>query len=87
MWEFHERHRWSIDFENSMTESWWNFLPLKPMWPGLAVNTVFFAIVIWLLIRVPTALQRFIRVRRGLCPACAYPRGKADRCSECGIRH
>ncbi len=58
--------------------------PFLPIWPGFAVNTLFYAVVLWLLIPGPFALRRFIRVKRGLCPACAYPRGESDLCSECG---
>ena len=60
--------------------------PLRPIWPGFAVNTVFYAAVLWLLIPGPFTLRRFIRVKRGLCPACAYPRGESDVCSECEKR-
>ena len=59
-------------------------VPLNPAWPGFAVNTVFYAAVLWLLIPGPFALRRFIRVRRGRCPACAYPMGESAVCSECG---
>ena len=59
-------------------------LPLRPIWPGFAINTLFYAVVLWLLIPGPFALRRLIRIRRGLCPACAYPRGESDVCSECG---
>ncbi len=59
-------------------------LPLQPIWPGFAVNTIFYAAVLWLLICGPFVLRRFIRVKRGLCPACAYPRGESAVCSECG---
>jgi hypothetical protein len=59
-------------------------LPLRPIWPGFFVNTLFYAAVLWLLIPGPFVLRRYLRVRRGLCPACAYPRGEADVCSECG---
>ena len=60
------------------------FVPLNPIWPGFAVNTLFYAVVLWLLICGTLALRRFIRVRHGLCPGCAYPRGVPDVCSECG---
>ena len=53
------------------------FVPYRPIWPGFAVNTVFYAVVLWLLIPGPFVLRRFIRVKRGLCPACAYPRGES----------
>ena len=59
-------------------------LLLRPIWPGFAVNTVFYAMVLWLLIPGPFVLRRFIRVKRGLCSACAYPIGESDVCSECG---
>ncbi len=59
-------------------------LPLKPTWPGLALNTLFYAAILWLLIPGPFALRRFLRVRRGLCPKCAYPMGESSVCTECG---
>ena len=57
---------------------------LHPIWPGFAVNTLFYAAVLWLLIPGPFVLRRVIRVKRGLCPACAYPMGESAVCSECG---
>ncbi len=59
-------------------------LPCHPIWPGFAVNTLFYAVMLWLLICGALALHRFIRVRRSLCPACAYPRGESAVCTECG---
>ncbi len=59
-------------------------VPLNAAWPGFTVNTLFYAAVLWLLIPGPFALRRFIRVRRGLCPACAYPMGESGVCTECG---
>ncbi len=59
-------------------------LPLRPLWPGFAVNTLFYATLLWLLIPGPFALRRFLRVRRGLCPKCAYPIGESSVCTECG---
>ena len=59
-------------------------LPLLPVWPGFTVNTLFYAAILWLLTCGPFALRRFIRRRRGLCPACAYPVGESDVCTECG---
>ncbi len=61
--------------------------PLLPMWPGFPVNTLLYAVVLWLLICgpfVPRRAIRVIRVKRGRCPACAYPMGQSDVCSECG---
>ncbi len=60
------------------------FVPLRPIWPGFAVNTIFYAAILWPLICGPVALRRFLRVRRGLCPKCAYPMGESSVCTECG---
>jgi hypothetical protein len=59
-------------------------LPYHPMLIPFSINTLFYAAVLWLLIPGPFVLRRFVRVRRGLCPKCAYPMGPADVCSECG---
>jgi hypothetical protein len=32
----------------------------------------------------PGSVRRRMRIRRGLCPACAYPVGQSDVCTECG---
>ena len=57
---------------------------LRPIWPGFAINTVFYATLLWLLMYGLSALRRFVRVRRGLCPKCAYPMGESAVCTECG---
>ena len=61
-------------------------LPLIPIWPGFAINTIFYAAIVWLLFAFPFALRRRRRIKRGLCPACAYDlRGSpATTCPECG---
>ena len=59
-------------------------LPLRPIWRHFPLNTLFYAAVLWLLIPGPFTLRRFLRVRRGLCPKCAYPRRESPVCSECG---
>ncbi len=59
-------------------------LPCRIVALGFAVNTLFYAAILSLLGYSVLALRRFIRVKRGLCPACAYPRGESDVCSECG---
>jgi len=58
--------------------------PIAPLWPGFAINTLFYAAVCWLLLSAPFALRRRLRRRRGRCPACAYPVGTSDVCTECG---
>ncbi len=59
-------------------------LPVHPTFPGFAANTLIYAAVLGLLIHGPFALRALRRARRGLCPACAYPRGESHVCSECG---
>jgi hypothetical protein len=60
------------------------YLPLRPLWPGFAINTMFYAAILWLAFAFSLTLRRFIRARRGLCPACAYPVGASEVCTECG---
>ncbi len=61
-------------------------LPLRPIWPGFAVNTIFYAALLWLPF-APFTLRRLIRRRRGLCPACGYDLRHAEHegCPECGV--
>jgi predicted amidophosphoribosyltransferase len=59
-------------------------LPLLPIWPGFAIDTLFYAAILWGLFAAPFALRRRRRIKRGLCPKCAYPVGESDVCTECG---
>ncbi len=59
-------------------------LPYRPIWIGFTANTLFYASLLWLAIPGPFVLRRFLRLRRGLCPTCAYPMGESFVCTECG---
>lgn len=63
-------------------------LPLRPMWPGFAVNTVLYGFVLWLMVTLAFMLRNRRRIRRGLCWKCAYNlRGMpvtGIACPECG---
>ncbi len=61
-------------------------LPFLPIWPGFAINTGFYAAVLWLMSLAPFTLRRVIRRKRGACIKCGYDlRGTAQMiCSECG---
>jgi hypothetical protein len=59
-------------------------MPLAIVWPGFAVNSIFYAPLLWTLISGPYTLRRFLRRRHGLCPACRYPIGESSVCTECG---
>ena len=79
---------WVVPSKFVPVSRWWQrtlILPYEPIWPGLVINTLFYAAILWLLIPGPFALRRFLRVRRGLCTACAYPMGESSVCTECGV--
>ena len=59
-------------------------LPTWPVWPGFAINTIFYAAIVWALLAVPGMVKRRRRIRRGLCVGCGYPLGSSPVCSECG---
>lgn len=59
-------------------------LPWGMLLRGFIVNTIFYALVLWLLIVMPLAARRALRRRRRLCVQCAYPIGTSAVCSECG---
>ena len=63
-------------------------IPLRLLWPGFAINAVFYAALLWTLFAAPRALRRKRRLMRGQCPACGYDlRGSASDsqvCPECG---
>ena len=62
-------------------------LPLAPIWPGFAINTIFYATILWLPF-APFQLRRYVRVKRGCCINCGYDlRGDFSAgCPECGWR-
>jgi hypothetical protein len=83
--------RWALKIGPFLGHDMGLSLPLKPIWPGFAINTVFYAAVLWVLLALPGAVRRFVRRRRGRCTRCDYDlRGQvADSnghilCPECG---
>ncbi len=67
-------------------------LPLRPIWPGFAMNTLFYTLfsgLLWLcLIQGSHRFQRFLWRKRGLCAKCGYDlrgaSGGRGVCPECG---
>jgi hypothetical protein len=63
-------------------------LPLRPIWPGFAINTIFYAAMLCMLWIAPRKIRRFVRIRGHRCPACGYQiapgGGIGPVCSECG---
>ncbi len=62
-------------------------LPTIPLWPGFALNTLFYAALAWGLWQLPLAIRRRRRRSKGLCVRCGYDlKGLAAGavCPECG---
>jgi len=63
-------------------------MPLRPIWPGFAINTIFYAAVLWLPFATIGVIRRRRRADRGRCIACGYDlrgRGSSNKlCPECG---
>ncbi len=62
-------------------------LPLGIIPSAFAIDTFFYAGIMWLLFAAPGFVRRCVRggrINRGLCPSCAYPVGENEVCTECG---
>lgn len=61
-------------------------LPGRPIWLGLAINSFFWGLALFWLLRGPILIRATVRLRRGLCPACAYDlrNNPTPGCPECG---
>ena len=66
---------------------WRNVVPYLPIWPGFAINTIFYAVILWLLTLGPFTARRLIRRKRGHCLKCGYDLRGAEHevCPECGV--
>ncbi len=83
------RWRYSLTLPEPLTiirheEARYRPLPYRPIWPDFAVNTLFYAAILSLLICGLFALRRLIRRKRGQCVKCGYPLGNSPVCTECG---
>jgi predicted RNA-binding Zn-ribbon protein involved in translation (DUF1610 family) len=61
--------------------------PYLPLWPGFALNTLFYAVLAWGVWQVPLAMRRRSRRRAGRCIKCGYDlraTPAASPCPECG---
>ena len=63
------------------------FILFEPLWPGFAINTIFYAAILYALFAVPGAVRRRVRIKRGQCASCGYSLcdNTSDKCPECGI--
>ena len=60
------------------------YFPIQPLWGGLAMNSAFYASIVWLVPTTLVAARRWVRLRRGLCRSCGYPQSTSSICTECG---
>ncbi|TVQ53683.1 MAG: hypothetical protein EA377_07490 [Phycisphaerales bacterium] len=61
-------------------------IPYGPLFLGTLLNTLFYALLLWLLFFASFAARRALRRKRRLCEMCAYPVGTSPVCTECGAR-
>ncbi len=63
-------------------------LPLLPVWPGFAINTLVYALAAMIVVGLWWLVRRAIRRMRGRCLSCGYDlrRDLATGCPECGWR-
>lgn len=59
-------------------------LPLRPWWPGFAINILVFAAGSFVVLSGAAAWRRGLRRRRGLCETCGYALAGLAKCPECG---
>lgn len=76
-----DRTDWSMTITRGQED---RFIPLRPLWPGFAINTMFYAAILWLLFAAPGFMRKRVRIKRGSCARCGYPWGAGALCSECG---
>ena len=64
------------------------FVPLRPIWQGLAMNTLLYALASIAVYELMSRVIQASRFRRGRCPRCRYDLRFDYRtgCSECGWR-
>jgi len=65
------------------------FIPIRPRWPGILGNILFWGSVAWTAVALPLAIRRRRRERYGRCSQCGYTLDKhavkrPERCPECG---
>jgi hypothetical protein len=61
-------------------------LPVRPLWPELALNTMAWAGGLWALVAGRRRVIERLRAAKGLCPGCAYELSDLHACPECGRR-
>jgi hypothetical protein len=71
-------------FQDSLTMMHKWPLPIRPLWPGFAIDTAFYGTLAFLFWSAPGFVWRTRRRRRGLCVGCGYELRGMQKCPECG---
>ncbi len=58
--------------------------PVRPMWPGFALNTLIYSGLVFTILLAPGVVRRSFRARSNRCIECGYMLLDAQRCTECG---
>ncbi len=59
-------------------------LPIFPLWPGFAINTLFYGTFAWAMMAGVSYFKHRRRAKPGMCVACGYPVSGLNVCPECG---
>lgn len=80
-----------LEMDGSLFGLYFRPVPIRPIWPGFAINPIFYALMCWLFFIAPGFVRRRIRIMRQRCVGCGYDLRSqvADdsgtiRCPECG---
>ncbi|MCH8823268.1 MAG: hypothetical protein IH984_07135 [Planctomycetes bacterium] len=85
-----EIKRWSIELSGTQGPIGLpRALPLRPIPLGFVINSLIYALCIWILFAVKANLRRITRSKRGHCIKCGYDlrgsSGISGVCPECGV--
>ena len=89
---FSMRWQHGINVSNAIGGPWAHLppytrpIPLSPLFPGFALNSLFYAALLWIGFMGLSKTRSLHRRRRGRCAQCGYDLrgGEHERCPECG---
>ena len=60
------------------------FIPIRPLWPGFLINTLFYPAILYTLLVTKGSLTYSRRYFKRRCPTCGYDLKGLSTCPECG---